>query len=480
MTTTLVLTFPLGRYHATPWGRHVNEGQVEFPPSSWRLLRALYATWQDRIPDLDETTVRSLLGRLATPPTYHVPEHALGHTRHYYPDSTSRRGKASTDRTIDAFVSLDPAAELGIRWDLDLPPEESAALGLLADALPYLGRAESVCEARLDAAWAPSGRHQAWAPTDIGIPQAPEDAEEWSGTRLLAPRLPLDLGALMMRPIEIRARKLVLPPSFYLLDYRTAPVPSAPPPVTRGGLRPTVVRLAVLGRARPVFTDTLEVTEAAHGAATRMLNELRNHAKRSSNLIGRDADGVPLAGHRHAHYLALPDAHRRVAELVVWAPDGLDDDELHALTLIRNLTGELGTTQKQVPVRVSGFGTDELLPARIAARPSRRWRSLTPYVPSGHPKGDPQEFIIRRLPRDLEYLGQSRPRVGVLDLGEVPTEAQGVFERRRRKDRLNHRFVPPAAWLELTFDEPVTGPLCVGALSHFGLGLFSPVDEDDG
>ena len=41
MPTTLVLTFPWGRYHANPWGRHVNEGAVELPPSPWRLLRAV-------------------------------------------------------------------------------------------------------------------------------------------------------------------------------------------------------------------------------------------------------------------------------------------------------------------------------------------------------------------------------------------------------------------------------------------------------
>jgi len=26
------LEFPAGRYHANPWGRNVNEGEVEWPP----------------------------------------------------------------------------------------------------------------------------------------------------------------------------------------------------------------------------------------------------------------------------------------------------------------------------------------------------------------------------------------------------------------------------------------------------------------
>jgi len=39
----LSFTFPGGRYHATPWGRHVNEADLEWPPSPWRIVRALIA-----------------------------------------------------------------------------------------------------------------------------------------------------------------------------------------------------------------------------------------------------------------------------------------------------------------------------------------------------------------------------------------------------------------------------------------------------
>ncbi|MBV9143342.1 MAG: type I-U CRISPR-associated protein Cas5/Cas6 [Pseudonocardiales bacterium] len=103
MPTTLVLRFPWGRYHATPWGRHVNEGAVELPPSPWRLLRALYAVWCARAPELDEQTVHALLARLAAPPTFHVPRHSVSHTRHYLPDMAHRSGAPSVDRTLDAL-----------------------------------------------------------------------------------------------------------------------------------------------------------------------------------------------------------------------------------------------------------------------------------------------------------------------------------------------------------------------------------------
>ena len=34
-------TFTANRYHATQWGRHVNEGVPEWPPSPWRILRGI-------------------------------------------------------------------------------------------------------------------------------------------------------------------------------------------------------------------------------------------------------------------------------------------------------------------------------------------------------------------------------------------------------------------------------------------------------
>ena len=78
---TIILHFPAGRYHATPWGNHVNEGIIEWPPSPWRLLRALLATgysklgWPDDGPPL---MARNLIEKLAgCLPCYYLPK-AIG------------------------------------------------------------------------------------------------------------------------------------------------------------------------------------------------------------------------------------------------------------------------------------------------------------------------------------------------------------------------------------------------------------------
>ena len=79
--------FDANRYHATQWGRHVNEGVPEWPPSPWRILRALVSVWQRTLPHLPHTEVVSILEQLAAPPSFpsagshdspHPPLYALG------------------------------------------------------------------------------------------------------------------------------------------------------------------------------------------------------------------------------------------------------------------------------------------------------------------------------------------------------------------------------------------------------------------
>lgn len=467
MPTTMVVRFVFGRYHATPWGRHVNEGQVELPPSPWRLLRALYATWRTRRPDLDEPLVHGLLARLAAPPTYFVPPHKLAHTRHYLPDSVSRRGNLSVDRTLDAFAAFDRDAELGIRWPEGLDPDQAKALADLAEALPYLGRADSICEARLDPLWQPGRAHQICSPLDVGE-SIPADLEVRS---LLCPALPLDLDALVARPVDVRANKLLFPPATRFVSYPTAQPTRARPARQRSGrTSATVVRLGVVSTVRPPITDAVTLADWLRRAAVKRLGELRTDVRSDSLLAGRFADGTAMQGHLHAHYLALPDSVRRVGELVVWAPGGLPEDELEAIGRVRLLRWPEGMP---APAPV------ELRPAAVGAvrdtvlelvGPALEWESATPFVPARHAKRDWPAFLASELRRELAYRSLPAPvEVEQID-GDWRQFTRYRLSKGRPKDGER-----PGAMLRLQFAEPVQGPLALGYLSHFGLGLFRPL-----
>lgn len=172
----LVFTFPAGRYHATPWGRHVNEADVAWPPEPWRILRALAATWF-RKADRDafsEDALAALIDRLAErPPDYALPVSVVhAHSRHYMPQAAG-----DTKLVFDAFARFPAAEPIVVEWPyLTLEDDALALLRHLAERIGYLGRAESwaVCEVRTEKGpWTINCR--ASAPHDSGEDDGSED-----------------------------------------------------------------------------------------------------------------------------------------------------------------------------------------------------------------------------------------------------------------------------------------------------------------
>jgi CRISPR-associated protein Csb2 len=475
MTTTLVMRFQSGRYRATPWGRDIRVGQVEFPPSPWRLLRALHAVWQTRAPELEQATAHALLGRLAEAPTYFVPPHAITQARRRNPNSTSPSETPSVARTLEAYVALGRDTELGARWPFDLSAGEHQAFSRLAESLPHLGGA--VCEARVDPMWRPTIAHQVCEPLDIGesIPVGVD------AMTLLAPTLPLEHEALTLRPVDVRAGTPLFARSTRFVGYRR-PVPRGPSPALRrdSGLgRVQAVRYTVTCRARPAETDAVIVADLLRRAALSRLGHARP-TRRDSLLAGKFADERKMSAHAHAHYLAIPGDDQLIDDLVVWVPAGLagDSDEMTALAAIRSLWAPEGVPgPRRVSLRMSGYGTTADVLGDLIDRDLRatRWRSVTPFVPPGHPKRDRAAFLSREVGRELATRDITTP----VAVAERNRDWRSYIRSRPAQHLVrsvaDQGAASTGAFLELTFDAPVSGPLALGHLSHFGLGLFRPV-----
>ena len=174
----LSFSFPGHRYHATPWGRHVNEADVAWPPEPWRILRALIAAYWRKGACVHWPTeeAASLIDALAAaPPIFHLPEDAVhAHTRHYMP--------APSKKTLvfDAFAHLPEGAAIVAAWtDLVLEPPQFELVSDLADAIGYLGRAESWVECTATAAWDAAQANC--------LPLAESDSESGDVVEVLAP-----------------------------------------------------------------------------------------------------------------------------------------------------------------------------------------------------------------------------------------------------------------------------------------------------
>lgn len=463
VTTVLRLEFPWGRYHATPWGRNVNEGVPEWPPSPWRVLRALFAAWKLRCAHLEAEDVGAALGQLAGAPTIHVPAMKPAHLRHYMPKIAHRSiGRPSTTMTFDSFAVMQPDRPVFIEWEDEVTATARTALGQMTDAMSYLGRSESICDAAL-VSRVEKQELVSWQPVD---PDEPADAE------ILCARQPLELGDLIQRPDDVRNSGRLLPAGSQLVPYRKAH--SMPALASTDDWRPryAAVRLAVQPRPRPTIANAVVVGELLRRAS------LSKHRVPSETLSGKHPTGERRLGkHEHAHYLSLPDRGRMGASapidsLIVWAPRQLDGGEFAALAQIERLrAGPAASGISDIAVAVAGSGAVEDVAPEIVG-PSHVWVSCTPFAPSRYSdkRTSWRDHIAAEIDRELvAYRDFPSPAsVTVLD------DDIRRFRRYRLppKERLaNSRR---AAMVEIRFASPVSGPIALGALSHYGLGLFLP------
>lgn len=475
MGTTLSIRFPLGRYHANPWDRAVNEGASEWPPSPWRLLRALIATWHTRWPDLPVSVLEGLLDQLGDPPSYRTPPVRPGHTRHYLPDLTHRKGETGrTDLTLDPFLAVRRNDQLLIRWEAGLTGEPRQALAKLAELLPYLGRSESVCQARLlDSDVTPD---ETWWRPGVDGPRR---------VRLLAPLRPAGRTLLETTTAEVRKGRRTIPPGTGWVDYATGAPAGESPLAARSPAHPatsvTAIRFAVTGPVPLKVTHGVLLADDAHRQAGKALMKAGLEDGKRREILGSDGAST---GHGHAHWIPLPSATgdaASVSYLIIWVPQGLGPEEVATMLSLRHASG------KSSGYEVRGFPEVELLfqaagPVEQVApelcRPSRKWRSLTPYLPVRHRKRESlDDYLAADLATELRYRARHRnltpPVVSRLEAGtRLPDRWALGFRRYRISENMS--TARPGLGVRLEFAEPVTGPLLLGRLSHFGYGIFVP------
>ena len=130
------LKFPAKHFHATPWGQQVNDGAVEWPPSPWRLLRSLVATWHHKFLDVPGVAMRDLVERIASPLRFVLPPASQGHTRHYMPLVNDDRTKV-----FDTFIAVEPDDAVVAIWPAASLTDEQ---GQLLDEAPGTSDAEPI------------------------------------------------------------------------------------------------------------------------------------------------------------------------------------------------------------------------------------------------------------------------------------------------------------------------------------------------
>lgn len=244
------------------------------------------------------------------------------------------------------------------------------------------------------------------------------------------------------------------------------PVPEEPP-------RPTVLRWRC-GRTTVALVHAVALGDLLHRAAVGRLARI-GRVSDGRAVIGRGPDGEPLQEHRHAHWLSLTglDDDYRVSTVAAWAPGGYNHEEMAALASLSVLHGTIGGRPCRIRLELTGVG-DVLSVLGDLAQPARTWRTLTPYAPPSHPRPGQtlRDHVARYLQRDLAALGYEPP-VSIRLIG--PEGIWRSFQSRRPQEA--EQRARSAFGVEMTFESAVVGPIVLGALRHYGLGVFWPRKE---
>lgn len=494
--------FPSGRYHATPWGRHVNEADVEWPPSPWRILRALIAIWHRKLDPSawPEAILESLIVKLAeNPPVYSLPCGVTrGHTRHYMPVIEGAQQKPTL--IFDAFVRIPSGERLVVAWpEVKLVADEQKLLVALAGSMGYLGRAESWVEAELLSDWSGTpncGPAEGTSDGSTGAESepvsviAPRSAADYEATRtalrtgphvktmtkreramfeLTVPDRLLD--ALRSESSDLQAVGWSAPPGARFVNYQrqydcflARPMIRASPSV--GSYR--WVRLALNGKPLPRIQDSVKIAELVRMAALHAVDQAG--VEIPAVLSGH---GLP-DGNRHGHAFFLPedsDGAGRIDRVLIVAEMGFPGDVVDAISRIAKLWEPGGATWG---VLFEAAGADGPVADGYLSR-ARTWISVTPYLHPWYAK--PSFGHAEQLKRECRERGMPEPTsVEILesvDAGRGRHLRAVQFRRIRDKqglqqpDRLGRL-------LRLSFADPVAGPVVLGFGCHFGLGLFRP------
>ncbi|EFI34115.1 CRISPR-associated protein, GSU0054 [Desulfonatronospira thiodismutans ASO3-1] len=475
----LEFTFPAGRYHANPWGRNVNEGEAEWPPSPYRLARALIDIQKRRFPDWEQARIESVLQGLSGKPFYLLPQATTAHIRTY--QSSNEKDVTKKQLIFDSFVALDKGDSLYMAFENSMQEQHLVDLGTLLEELNYLGRSESWVKVNIRDN-VPSFSWDCLPSDSAGQSSVYEDEK----IACVLPRseyesLPVSSDLSWFEAICLSTRDLLNqgwahPPALEWIDYSrkksrlNRTIPSRAGFESRREYR--LFKYEIHSRVRPM------VQESIHFAERIRLKLMGIHRKIqgddpglvSSKFSGKSADGSPLEGHGHAFFLPLDEDHDgRIDSLVITAREPFDSSELMALDRLRSIW------------QSNGKPDASLILSSMREQPnfklSRTWVSATPFVTTRHHRkgrGSYLDWLTQEILLECEYHGLPEPAsvnwIQWTITGPKPLRWM-EFARGKRDERpfRGHGCI-------IHFNTAVPGPFALGARCHFGLGLFQPVE----
>ena len=404
--------FLAGRYHATPWGRNVNEADVAWPPEPWRIIRAFIAiywrkgNWQRWSQDDLARLVHALAEEL---PIFKLPLGCIhAHTRHYMPTGQMREGRPRPTLIFDAFLHIPSGKNIHIIWkNVKLDDNLMSLAEDIASSIGYLGRSESWVDCSVLKHWDDTAN---CGPINMGFTGeevsllVPRSAKSYEFVRkklldrekrliqaetskmipeasLLSKAkrsflfknvdtLPTNLvDAISLETTDIQKLRWSKPPAalevIYARDSSTIPsVVSRFAGRNNPNKRPkevTVARFALFGRPRPRMEDAIKIGEVMRAATMSKFGWREDdlNGKRIPlapwQISGRSNGRNPIRDPSHPHAFWLPedaDGDGMIDHIIVYISSGIDrlvQSRLNEITRIWLTSPQVSRSAKREP-----------------------------------------------------------------------------------------------------------------------------------
>lgn len=493
-------TFPLGRFHATPWKAFpYDDPHGEWPPSPWRLLRAVIArSYQlERETGAPNDDVRKQLVQafVQSSISWHLPKFTWrGPGLRQYQPAEFKRVPASakepgemtynTTKVQDNFWLMPPDAE-PILWRLEseqwlLPVQKLLAACL--DRMTYFGRAESITSARL------LDREPTNPSTNCSLRKTRSEIS----VPVLCPRDEATLDQILKTTDDKAVADSTEPPGavwkFAIRPQRPAAKPTPIPPRNLDSLK--LMQFAIGSRVSPPAKSIVVLTQRFRGRVIHKFlkgswQDASMEQREAARLLtGKEADGTPLQDDRHPHTrfgILFDEKTGKAARLIVWRNQPFTEEEQRAIlnAADRELPISFDKARRKDPwaVRLVALNPQTPPPRGFDTQAYRRWKTATPYVPPRHvfnrqgrvkPGESPEEQLQKELAR--QGIDTSGLTIEIDDREPIWTQVHKPRRNRNEPTNTEKRGYHAS----LIFETSVRGPIAIGYSSHFGLGLFVP------
>ncbi|MBS0212460.1 MAG: type I-U CRISPR-associated protein Cas5/Cas6 [Proteobacteria bacterium] len=494
--------FPLGRFHATPWRVNpYDDPHGEWPPSPWRLVRAVTARWyqwaREASPEPDVSQLERLQAALCRSTyAFHLPPNARKGSplRQYHPTEfgwrPAEKKKAGmrsygTSLVQDNYWCVPPGEPVwwfleGDDWTDDL----RVLLGQCLERMTYLGRAETLTRIRV-------------ADVSAEVPQVNCTLANKRGSGAAPILSPLDTATredIERTTDNPEAVKRAVPPGAQWLYAVRPERPAARErrrvPEPRSDCH--LMQFAIGWNVAPEMRAIVRLTSRFRGAVLRELLAIKSNGRATSwanasfvdresikGMNGKGGDGEPDKQRRHAEFLAWCEDGQPTRLLVWRGSHAFDADEQEAILLAaaRDVSwAAAGSKSDEWKVRLVPLDRAIPPPPGFDGRSSKVWESVTPYVPSRHHlrggKERESESLINQIRRELSQRGI------MLDVDVDPMGAPvwvAVHVAKREAQRRASIGARRGQMIRLRFTAAAAGPIRLGHSSSFGLGLFAPM-----